>query len=82
MCCVLHCSRIDPGVARLLTEQLAHAAAAAELPIGADNVADAFIETRLGGQWAFDLWRSDARHNAERIHRAFIRRRNRRMPTA
>lgn len=51
-----------------LTEQLAYAAAAAELrQLGADDVADAFIETRLGGQWRSTYGMLDARHNAERI---------------
>jgi putative acyl-CoA dehydrogenase len=42
----------DDGAARLLTEQLAMAAAAAELcRLGLETVADAFVETRLGGVW-------------------------------
>jgi putative acyl-CoA dehydrogenase len=42
----------DEGSARMLTEQLALAAAAAELRrIGAGRIADAFVETRLAGQW-------------------------------
>ena len=42
----------DDGAARLLTEQLALAAAAAELVrLGLETAADAFIETRLGGVW-------------------------------
>lgn len=64
----LQLTETDPGVARLLTEQLAYAAAAAELrQLGADDVADAFIETRLGGQWRSTYGMLDARHNAERI---------------
>ncbi|MFI0846231.1 acyl-CoA dehydrogenase family protein [Mesorhizobium sp. IMUNJ 23232] len=42
----------DEGSARVLTEQLALSAAAAELRrIGAGRIADAFVETRLAGQW-------------------------------
>jgi putative acyl-CoA dehydrogenase len=42
----------DEGSARILTEQLALSAAAAELKrLGAGRIADAFIETRLAGQW-------------------------------
>jgi putative acyl-CoA dehydrogenase len=42
----------DEGSARVLTEQLALSAAAAELKrIGAGRIADAFVETRLAGQW-------------------------------
>ena len=64
----LQLTETDPCVARLLTEQLAYAAAAAELrQLGADDVADAFIETRLGGQWRSTYGMLDARHNAERI---------------
>jgi putative acyl-CoA dehydrogenase len=42
----------DEGSARVLTEQLALSAAAAELRrLGAGRIADAFVETRLAGQW-------------------------------
>lgn len=55
----------DEGSARILTEQLALAAAAAELRrIGAGRVADAFIDTRLGGQWRATYGMLDARHDA------------------
>ncbi|MAW87649.1 MAG: DNA alkylation response protein [Phyllobacteriaceae bacterium] len=55
----------DEGAARILTEQLALAAAAAELRrIGAGRVADAFIETRLAGQWRATYGMLDARHDA------------------
>jgi putative acyl-CoA dehydrogenase len=48
--------RKRPGAGRLLTEQLALAAAAAELTrLGAGHVAEAFVETRLGGAWRVDL---------------------------
>ncbi|MGH6761511.1 MAG: acyl-CoA dehydrogenase family protein [Phyllobacterium sp.] len=58
----------DEGSARILTEQLAFAAAGAELRyLGAGEVADAFIETRLGGQWRTTYGMLDARHNASTI---------------
>lgn len=58
----------DEGSARILTEQLALAAAAAELKrMGAGRVADAFIETRLGGQWRGTYGMLDARHDAAAI---------------
>ena len=42
----------DEGAGRILAEQLALAAAAAELTrLGAGSVAEAFIETRLAGAW-------------------------------
>ncbi len=64
----LQLTETDQGVARLLTEQLAFAAAAAELrSLGADDIADAFIETRLGGQWRTTYGMLDARHDAARI---------------
>ncbi|NNU62402.1 acyl-CoA dehydrogenase family protein [Ochrobactrum soli] len=64
----LQLTESDQGVARLLTEQLAYAAAAAELrQFGADDIADAFIETRLGGQWRSTYGMLDARHDAMRI---------------
>lgn len=58
----------DEGSARILTEQLAIAAAAAELRrLGAGRIADAFIETRLGGQWRGTYGMLDARHDAAAI---------------
>ncbi|MBA8838097.1 acyl-CoA dehydrogenase family protein [Ochrobactrum sp. RH2CCR150] len=64
----LQLTETDQGVARLLTEQLGYAAAAAELrQLGADDIADAFIETRLGGQWRSTYGMLDARHDALRI---------------
>jgi putative acyl-CoA dehydrogenase len=58
----------DEGSARLLTEQLALAAAAAELRrLGAGRIADAFIETRLAGQWRGTYGMLDARHDARMI---------------
>lgn len=58
----------DEGASRLLTEQMALAAAAAALKeLGADHVADAFIETRLGGQWRTTYGMIDARHDALQI---------------
>jgi putative acyl-CoA dehydrogenase len=58
----------DEGSARLLTEQLALAAAAAELRrMGAGRIADAFVETRLAGQWRATYGMLDARHDARMI---------------
>jgi putative acyl-CoA dehydrogenase len=58
----------DEGSARLLTEQLALAAAAAELKrLGAGRIADAFIETRLAGQWRNTYGMLDSRHDARMI---------------
>ncbi|WP_315920213.1 DNA alkylation response protein [Mesorhizobium sp. SP-1A] len=58
----------DEGSARLLTEQLALAAAAAELRrLGAGRIADAFVETRLGGQWRTTYGMLDSRHDARMI---------------
>ncbi len=58
----------DEGAARILAEQMALAAAAAELKrMGAGQVADAFIETRLAGQWRSTFGMLDARHDAATI---------------
>jgi putative acyl-CoA dehydrogenase len=58
----------DPGSARILTEQLALAAAAAELRrLGTGHIADAFAETRLGGQWRTTYGMLDSRYNATSI---------------
>ena len=58
----------DEGSARILTEQLAQAAAAAELKrLGAGRIADAFIETRLAGQWRTTYGMLDARHDARLV---------------
>jgi putative acyl-CoA dehydrogenase len=58
----------DEGSARILTEQLALAAAAAELRrLGAGRIADAFMETRLAGQWRSTYGMLDARHDARLI---------------
>ena len=55
----------DEGTARMLTEQMALAASAACLKeLGADDIGDAFIETRLGGQWRTTYGMIDARHDA------------------
>jgi putative acyl-CoA dehydrogenase len=52
----------DEGAGRLLSEQLALAAAAAELTrLGAGHVAEAFVETRLGGAWRATYGMLDAR---------------------
>jgi len=58
----------DEGSTRFLTEQLALAAAAAELRrMGAGRIADAFIETRLAGQWRTTYGMLDARHDSRLI---------------
>ncbi|RUW44976.1 DNA alkylation response protein [Mesorhizobium sp. M1A.F.Ca.ET.072.01.1.1] len=58
----------DQGSARLLTEQLAFSAAAAELRrLGAGRIADAFVETRLGGQWRTTYGMLDSRHDSRMI---------------
>ncbi len=58
----------DPGSARILTEQLAFTAAAAELNrIGAGETAAAFMETRLGGLWRTTYGMLDNRHDAKVI---------------
>jgi putative acyl-CoA dehydrogenase len=58
----------DEGSARILTEQLALSAAAAELrKLGAGRIADAFMETRLGGQWRCTYGMLDARFDARPI---------------
>jgi putative acyl-CoA dehydrogenase len=61
-------AQTDEGSARILTEQLAVAAAAAELKrLGAGRIADAFIETRLAGQWRGTYGMLDGRHDARAI---------------
>ncbi|MFZ1680525.1 MAG: acyl-CoA dehydrogenase family protein [Rhizobiaceae bacterium] len=58
----------DEGAARFLTEQLALAAAAAELNrLGATRIADAFTESRLGGQWRTTYGMLSGRHDARQI---------------
>ncbi|MCO5164279.1 MAG: acyl-CoA dehydrogenase family protein [Mesorhizobium sp.] len=58
----------DEGSARILTEQLALSAAAAELKrLGAGRIADAFIETRLAGQWRNTYGMLDGRHDPRTI---------------
>ncbi|TPW26152.1 DNA alkylation response protein [Pararhizobium mangrovi] len=58
----------DEGAARMLTEQLALAAAAAELNrLGAAHIADAFAETRLAGSWRSTYGMLDSRFDAARI---------------
>jgi putative acyl-CoA dehydrogenase len=58
----------DEGSARILTEQLALSAAAAELRrLGAGRIADAFVESRLAGQWRATYGMLDARHDARAI---------------
>ncbi len=58
----------DEGAARLLVEQLALAAGAAELyRLGAGRIADAFIETRLAGGWRATYGMLDSRFDASYI---------------
>lgn len=58
----------DAGSARMFCEQLALSAAAAELTrLGAGRIADAFISTRLGGQWRTTYGMLNARHDASII---------------
>jgi putative acyl-CoA dehydrogenase len=58
----------DEGSARIFSEQLALSAAAAELKrLGAGRIADAFVETRLGGQWRATYGMLDGRHDARMI---------------
>jgi putative acyl-CoA dehydrogenase len=61
------CER-DEGAARLLVEQMALAAAAAELyRLGAGKIADAFLETRLASGWRSTYGMLDARFDATYI---------------
>ena len=58
----------DQGSARIFTEQLALTAAAAELRRSfGGELADAFIESRLGGPWRATYGMLDARYNARGI---------------
>ena len=58
----------DEGSARILTEQLALTAAAAELRrLGMTRIADAFTETRLGGLWRSTYGMLDSRQDAGAI---------------
>ena len=58
----------DPGSARILTEQLALTAAAAEMKrLGLGELADAFIETRLGGLWRSTYGMLDNRYDVRAI---------------
>ncbi len=61
------CER-DEGAGRFLIEQLALAAAAAELArLGAGRIADAFLETRLAGGWRSTYGMLDTRFDARFI---------------
>ena len=65
---VMEVARSDEGSARMFCEQLALSAAAAELKrLGAGRIADAFVETRLGGQWRATYGMLDGRHDARMI---------------
>jgi putative acyl-CoA dehydrogenase len=69
----LQVASADEGSARLLTEQLAIAAAAAELRrLGAGRIADAFADSRLGGQWRSTYGMLDSRHDARLILEALF----------
>jgi putative acyl-CoA dehydrogenase len=58
----------DPGSTRILTEQLALTAAGAELRrLGMGTIADAFIETRLGGLWRSTYGMLDNRYDGRSI---------------
>ena len=58
----------DIGSARILTEQLALTAAGAELRrLNTGTIADAFIETRLGGLWRSTYGMLDNRHDSRSI---------------
>ena len=61
------CER-DEGAARMLVEQLALAAAAAELyRAGAGRIADAFLETRLASGWRSTYGMLDSRFDSAYI---------------
>ena len=58
----------DEGAARLFVEQLALAAAAAELyRVGAGKIADSFLETRLAGGWRHTYGVLDGRFDARYV---------------
>ncbi|MCL6706642.1 acyl-CoA dehydrogenase family protein [Pseudomonas sp. R2.Fl] len=58
----------DEGASRLFVEQLALAAAAAELyRLGAGKIADAFVETRLAGGWRHTYGVLDGRFDARYV---------------
>ena len=58
----------DEGAARLLVEQLALSAAAAELyNMGAGRIADAFAESRLAGAWRSTYGMLDSRFDSTQI---------------
>ncbi|WP_223478597.1 acyl-CoA dehydrogenase family protein [Oricola indica] len=64
----LDLARTDEGSIRIVVEQLALAAAAAELyRIGAGRLADAFCETRLAGQWRSSYGMLDSRFDAANL---------------
>ena len=61
------CQR-DESAARILAEQLAFSAAAAELNrMGAGRIADAFAESRLAGAWRTSYGMLDLRFDAAQI---------------
>ncbi len=61
-------AQTDLGATRILTEQLALTAAGAELRrLGMGSIADAFIETRLGGLWRSTYGMLDNRYDSRAI---------------
>ena len=63
----------DPGSARILTEQLALTAAAAELKrLQIGEMTDAFIESRLGGLWRSTYGMLDNRHDTRALLEAWF----------
>lgn len=65
--CMAVC-KSDEAAGRMLAEQLALAAAGAELNrLGAGQIAEAFVETRLGGAWRSTYGMLDARFDARQI---------------
>jgi len=64
----LHVASADEGSARILVEQLAYAAAAAELNrLKAGRIAEAFAESRLAGNWRSTYGMLDTRFDARLI---------------
>ncbi len=59
---------LDPGSARILTEQLALSAAAAEMKrLGTGELAEAFINSRLRGRWRSTYGMLDNRYDARKL---------------
>lgn len=61
----------DGGAGRLFVEQMAYAASAAALShCDIESITNAYIESRLGGQWRSSYGMLSARHNAGQILQA------------